>query len=216
MKKLSIAAMIAAAVLSAAEAQTNVFSRNAVGVIKVAIPANRWTLVGYQLEPLNTSNRVADILGTNGIPDGTVALLFSGTSYQAEEYVEGDGWLPGTNLYRRGAGFWVRSPVGFDLYLTGEVPSATNTQVNLPAGYRLVSFPYPVEVDITNSVLNTVASDGDTILRFTGTNYVSAEYVEGDGWLPPNFKLKVGEAYWYRSMANKVWNEPKNAHYTYP
>lgn len=218
MKKFgaALAAVVTMLTLATWGQSTNVYSKNAVGVIKVTIPTNRWILVSHQLNPLNTSNRVQDILGTNGVPDGTVALFFNGTHYISEEYVDGDGWIPGTNTIARGIGFWVRSPVGFDLFLTGEVPSETNTTVSLLTGYQLVSFPYPVETDITNSVLNTVAEDGDTILRFTGTNYVGAEFIEGDGWLPPDFKLKIGESYWYRSGGSKAWNEPKNKYYTYP
>lgn len=199
-----------------AVAQTNVFSRNAVGVIRVDIPSNRWALVAAQLDPMNSSNRISDVLGTNGIPDGTVALFFNGIRYVGEEFIEGDGWLPGTNLIQRGMGFWIRAPRAFSMYLTGEVPSQTNTAVSLGAGFQLISFPYPVEVDITNSVLQVVGQDGDTILRFTGTQYEGAEFIEGDGWLPPNFKLRIGEAYWYRSGSSKIWNEPKNRHYTYP
>ncbi|MCX7819218.1 MAG: hypothetical protein N2652_08430 [Kiritimatiellae bacterium] len=211
-----VAIGVGVGVAGAALAQTNVYSKNAVGVIRIDVPTNRWTLISYQLNPLNTSNRVGDVLGTNGIPDGTVVLLFNGVQYVGEEYLEGEGWLPGTNVLQRGIGFWIRAPVGFPLYLTGEVPAETNTAVNIGAGYRLISFPYPVEVDITNSVLNVVAEDGDAILRFTGSGYQAAEYIEGDGWMPGNFKLRVGESYWYKSGSSKVWNEPKNKHYTYP
>ncbi len=216
MNRMWAVLLVCGMLAAGAMAQTNVYSKNAVGVIRVDVPANRWTLVSYQLNPLNTSNRVGEVLGTNGIPDGMVVLLFNGISYVAEEYIEGDGWVPGTNTLPRGVGFWMRAPSAFSLYLTGEVPSETNTTVNLPAGYRLVSFPYPVDVPISNSVLNVVAQDGDTILRFTGTGYEAAEYIEGDGWIPGNFMLRVGESYWYKSVSSKVWNEPKNVHYTYP
>jgi hypothetical protein len=210
-------AVILAAVLAAMSfAQTtNVYSRNAVGVIRVDVPTNQWRLVSYPLDSMGPSNRVVDVIGTN-VPDGTVVLFFTGSSYVGETYYAGFGWWPGTNVITRGRGFWLRAPNGFALYLTGEVPAVTNTQVQLPSGYSLVSFPYPLGVGITNTLLNSIAQDGDLILRWTGSGYSGAAYYAGFGWWPSDFTLQVGEGYWYRSAATKTWNEPKNNHYTYP
>lgn len=199
-----------------AMAQTNVYSKNAVGVIRVDIPANAWRLVSSPLVPMGETNRVSDVLGTNDIPNGATVLFWNGLRYVAETFYAGFGWYPNTNTVARGYGFWLRAPSAFSLYLTGEVPSVTNTTVNLAPGYQLVAFPYPVDVPISNSVLNVVASNGDTILAFTGSNYVATTYYTGFGWFPGDFMLRMGQGYWYRAGSATEWNEPKNVHYTYP
>jgi len=185
-----------------AMAQTSeVSSVNVVGYIKVPLVANRVKLIGIQFDSMTTTNpTVADVFGSEGLPDGTVVYLFRGNRYVAEEYYDGFGWFPGTNLLDRGEGCWIKSPQNYDLTLLGEVPGE-DTTVYLRAGAQIMSYPFPVSIGVTSTVLNVNAPDGSVVYLHDGTNYQAYEYYEGFGWFPDTLRWKEGEGCWFMSPA---------------
>jgi hypothetical protein len=194
----------------AVRSQEAAFSQAA--YVKFDCVAGQYRIASFPLEPLRgTACAVPDIFGTNNLPDGLALLFFNGTNYNAEEYYDGYGWWPGTNEVKRGSGFWMMSYATTSIVLRGRIPTNTSTSIGLPTNYWFVSFPYPIEKQLTNSALNGIAHDGDILLRWSVTNWTGAAYDgEEGGWLPTDFKFKVGEGYWYKSVAaTNTWIENK-------
>jgi len=212
MKRTVTLAAAALLVASAALAETNVLSQNAVGYIKVAITNSDWHLVGSQFDSLEGgASTIGDLLGTN-VPNATQAYIFdaSESRYIGEQFVAAfGGWTPGTNHIDRGDGIWVKTPSAHDFLLMGEVPALATNSMSFLEGFQIITYPYPVETSLTNSVLNDIAADGDLIYVYDG-GYVGYQYISAfGGWTPNNLILKPGMAFWYKSSAGKDWKEPK-------
>jgi hypothetical protein len=93
--------------------------------------------------------------------------------------------------------------------LMGEVPALATNSMSFLEGFQIITYPYPVETSLTNSVLNDIAADGDLIYVYDG-GYVGYQYISAfGGWTPNNLILKPGMAFWYKSSAGKDWKEPK-------
>jgi hypothetical protein len=211
MKRTVTLAAAALLVASAALAETNVLSQNAVGYIKVEAGANQYKLIGSVFNPLEENATVASVLGTNDVPAGTRVFLFNQSSqtYVQELMHSTLGWLPGTNIIEVGDGMWLVSPSDKTFYMMGEVPANTTNNVDVVAGYQLLTFPYPTGIAITNTFLNTIAKPGDRVFTFDGTNYHQALKHSTLGWLPADFTLNPGEGFWYTTSSNFTWQETK-------
>lgn len=214
MKKLATLVMGMALITGAAyAADTNTAtSVNVVGFIAQSNTANRLYMLNVPLHAIGGDDSprvIADLIGTN-VPNGTIIYLWTGTSYASESFIAG-AWSPGTNLVRRCDGFWMRSELGTDVIRAGEVPSASNTVVQLVPGLQMIGYPYPVSCALTNMGLGNVAANGDIIFKWTGLSWNSASYFAGS-W-DTNYDFNPGDAFWYKrdsgaSVTNWVINKP--------
>jgi hypothetical protein len=215
MKKLSAILVGMSLVAGAVMAAGPVTSVNAVGYVNVSLQSNVWNLVCMPFEKIDKTNpTVGEVFDPDGsgLPAGLAVLLWNGVTYVNEDYYAGYGFYPGTNVIVRGSGAWVRSPVSIILSLAGQVPSTNVTTTTLLPGYNLMSFPYPVAMAISNTVLQSLGSAGDSILKVLPTGgYANADFYAGFGWYPADFLLNPGEGYWYKSQAaiSTNWNQTK-------
>jgi len=214
MKKLSsflVGLALTAGTVFAADTNTAT-SVNVVGFIAQSNTANRLYMLNVPLHAIggNDSPRlIVDLIGTN-VPNGTIVYLWTGTGYAAESFFAG-AWSPGTNLARRCDGFWIKSELGTDLIRAGEVPSVSNTVVQLFPGLQMIGYPYPVSCALTNLGLGSVAANGDIVFKWTGIGWDSASYFAGS-W-NTNYDFNPGDAFWYKrdsgaSVTNWVINKP--------
>jgi len=224
MKRLS--AIVAGGILAAslvAQAQTPVYSVNAVGYTKVAIPAGA-TLLAIPFSQVGGGALSIDAAFGTQVPDqATLFFYVPGSGYVSYQYFYPDGWydgnfnLAGSNKIVRGEGFWFVSQTATNITIAGEVPGqadATNSITIVP-GAQLVSFAYPAAGSVTNGTFTP--ADQDTIFSYTpGSGYQSYQYFAPDGWYDSNFNLvnvdlAVGQGYWYISYASgtTVWKQAK-------
>lgn len=201
MKKLSAILVGVSLVAGAVMAAAPVTSVNVVGYVNTQTEAGKFKLLGVTFNKLGSGPMtITDVLGTNGIPDAAVVYFFDGTGYVGEGFIEGWGWDPGTNNVKRADGFWFTSSGNLNLTMAGEAPSVVNgatTTVVLAHGYQMISYPYPVSISISNTALNTIATDADLLYRWSGSNYVGYSFIEGWGWDPSDLTFAPGEGYWY-------------------
>lgn len=223
MKKFAI---IAAALLVSASAfaQTNqVLSRNAVGYVRVDAPAGKFNLIRLDFVNLSGTGYTVTNLFGNQLAQGTAVYIWdlSNQVYRIENK-GARGWLPGTNVIRRGAGMFISSSSNAQVFLMGEVPdqfTAPTSGVYGLTGYNLVGVPYPVDTPITNSPFFLGAAQGDALYLWN-TNQTYDIYNRGArGWLPPtitNVVLKPGQGMWYQrngvGTTNWIFGKP----YTWP
>jgi hypothetical protein len=179
-KTLILSALLGALGSVAVNAQTNVYSLNAVGYVNVTVP------VGYTLfsVPLIAS------------PDNTIGTLLNNASgaYTADSIFtyntttggfvldEGEpvggrggttntnGWaFNGTNILAPGVGAWYynASTTNKTLTFVGTVPSGSLTNTLL-TGYNLVGSILPVSGDIVTNTLSTLTNYnlGDSVFSY--------------------------------------------------
>jgi hypothetical protein len=200
-----------AGVTCAADSNTAT-SVNIVGFISQSNTANRLYMINSPFIGVGNSDSprvIADIVGTN-MPNGTIVFLWTGVSYASESFFAG-AWSPGTNLIKRNDGFWIKSELATGLLRAGEVPSFTNTVVQLTPGLQMIGYPYPVECALTNMGLNTLVANGDIVFKWNGLSWDSASFFAG-AW-DTNYNFNVGDAFWYKrdsgaGVTNWVINKP--------
>jgi len=238
MKRLS--AIVAGGILAAslvAQAQTPVYSVNAVGYTKVNLPAG-FSMVSLPFNSVGgAAMSIDDALGKN-FADGTTIFFYMGAAigYQSYTYYDNGptdpttGWynnstslMEGTNKILRGEGFWIQVTSATNVVLAGEVPGGTDATNSIPLvkGFQMVSSAYPAAMSVKNGL---TPSDGDTIFNWTGAAYKSYTYYDNGptdpttGWYDNDTSLQVadvslaiGQAAWYQSVnnANVNWNQTK-------
>ncbi|MBT3295704.1 MAG: hypothetical protein HN919_06250 [Verrucomicrobia bacterium] len=203
---LSILAVVALVAMTVQAVEVK--SENVAGVINVSVDAAEYKLIGMSLDDIETLDpTLADVLGTDGVPDGTVVYIFNGLGYDPHIYYDGFGWYEGADLSTavvdRVTGFWVKCPAAHTFSLTGEVPDY-DTTMTLGEGYQIVNYPFPAAVALTDSVIGTTAADGDKIYVLDGTDYVPHIYYAGFGWYDgPDLSTLVfnpGDSFWYQRV----------------
>lgn len=184
MKRFAVVGIAVAALMTAASSygQTNVYSRNAVGAIRLDMERGRFYLASHVLNPLGTNASTPElVLGTtNSLPVSTLLLLWDPTggptaagAYKTEILRSNGKWNPGTNSLL-GKGFWVSIPAGapsnsYTVYLMGEVPDATTLPTSAVAYvtgsgakvYNMLTYTYPSAVPWTNTTLAAAAAVSD-------------------------------------------------------
>jgi hypothetical protein len=121
------------------------------------------------------------------------------------------GWgLGGTNTVENGQGLFIQLPSGVqtNLVITGDVPLDASKNVFSSAGYALLSYPYPHDVLFINTEMAQKAAVGDQISFWKNgwTTYTKT----ASGWLgAEELKLKMGQAFFYRSSQNTTYTEPR-------
>lgn len=197
MKKILLAsALVLAIAVSAAVAQ-EVLSQNAVGYIKVSLPANKFVSVA---QPLNNMGKADNKFGETSLaqeaPLGTIVSFWSaenqGWSGGAKS---GKGWAPAQSnkVIAAGEGFFMRSPSDAEVTITGEVPDEPSLDRVIPGNnaFGAIANPYPVDFKFGESEAAKNASLG---------SIVSFWSIDGQGW---SGGAKSGKG-WAPAQSNKV------------
>ena len=220
-KALLLAAATAAFGLTS-QAQTNLYSVNVVGYVNISLPANKYILLN---NPLDAGNNVITNVIKDTLPDSVFLYPYvNGVGFDnAEQYIDGFGWFPGTNILTPGKGSFIVSPVTTNFTLVGSVIQGTSSNA-LVTGYSLTGSKSPVSFPVgaagftsSTNTLTIPAADGDNIYLWNTNSqtYVDAiQYVGGFGWFDPNSVYdtngpvpKVGEAFFIYKAAGAPWVE---------
>ena len=126
-KKIICLGILSVAVCAIVVAQTTneVTSVNAVGYVRLNVVSNQYVQYGMQFDSITNAAyfRIADIFGTNNIPNGTLVMVYTGSGYNTESYVASiKKWQPNTNILVRGDAFWVKATATTSLVIMGQVP----------------------------------------------------------------------------------------------
>jgi hypothetical protein len=205
-KTLLIAAAALAAGVISSEAQ--VYSQNVVGYANIVLPANKFALIGNQLDTgSNTVNNVLNNgLVSNGGPNGTTMSIWNGSSFATWYYYsEADagvgaggfydvtGTVYCTNRLNMSTAVFLHNFASTNLTTTlvGNVTQGTNTYIVTP-GLNFYSEPIPLGgTSLDNTNVNFPAtSSQDTYQSWTGTGY-------GPKYTYYNFVDSGGAPGWY-------------------
>ena len=165
-----------------------ILSQNMVGYVRVKLNSG-YNLIGNQLN--NGDNSIGKVL--YNVPNGTIVYKFDGSTYTINNYIDGAWDLP-TMTLSVGEGFFIHVPTETTITFIGEV-SQTNNK-SLTDGYNLMTLPMPLEGGLSE-VGGMVASEGDVVYQWTGTEFSVKEYVDGV-WYPSAPMVKVGEAFFLK------------------
>lgn len=207
MKKILLAsALVLAIAVSAAVAQ-EVLSQNAVGYIKVNLPAGKFVSVA---QPLNNMGKAENKFGETSIaqeaPLGTIVYFWSpenqGWSGGGKS---GKGWAPGQSnkVIAAGEGFFIKSPQDGEVTITGEVPDEPSLDRVIPGNKAFGSLanPYPVDFKFGESDVAKNASLGSIVYFWSIENQGwSGGGKSGKGWAPgqSNRVVAAGEGFFLK------------------
>ena len=213
MKKILLAsALVLAIAVSAAVAQ-EVLSQNAVGYIKVNLPANKFVSVA---QPLNNMGKAENKFGETSVaqeaPVGTYVFFWSpeGQGWSGG-LKSGKGWAPAQSnkVIAAGEGFFLKSPVDTEVTITGEVPAEPTLDRVIPGGaaFGSIANPYPVDFTFGLSDAAKNASIGSYAFFWSidGQGW-SGGLKSGKGWAPAqsNKLVQAGEGYFLKEAADKT------------
>ncbi|MBM4155967.1 MAG: hypothetical protein FJ221_13225 [Lentisphaerae bacterium] len=183
MKTTSVFVAVAAVAVTAsvALAQTNVYSRNAVGAVRVDVPpAGQFVLAGFNFKAIGGDDATFSALfGTNQLVKNT--LNTKATRIYLWDPAKGGGggyWIffqkPDGQFYNRdastiptnpviriGEGFWVQSPndatTNTSIFIMGEVVSTQQFDRVTPNGFFMIGNPYASPLDLNGTNLTWMA-----------------------------------------------------------
>jgi len=219
-KALILTAAVVAAGVASSMAQSNVYSLNVVGYVNITLPANKFVMIE---NPLDTGNNVITNVFTDpNLPDNLLIFPFAaGTFGNAEQFIGGFGWAPGTTVLNPGSGFFALSPTTTNVTFVGSVVASNKTTMG--AGFSLIGSAQPVVKalgDATTSPTNTLnfpAVDGDLVFEFitaTGKYRDAVQYIGGFGWADPDSVFDtngtipaVGEGFFVFKSAPATWTQ---------
>jgi hypothetical protein len=225
MKKILLAsALVLAIAVSAAVAQGEVLSQNAVGYIKVNLPANKFVSVA---QPLNNMGKAENKFGETSIaqeaPQGSWVYFWDNALQGwGGGLKSAKGWAPAQSnkVIAAGEGFFIKSPKDGEVTITGEVPDEPSLDRVIPGNKAFGSLanPYPVDFKFGESDVAKNASQGswvyfwDMDLQGWGGGLKSAK-----GWAPAqsNKVVAAGEGYFLKE-AGSVTTITTQKPYTWP
>lgn len=213
-KKLIVTSVIAVLACGAAFAQSTsvVSSVNVVGYNQITIPSNKLVLVSVGFDR-GTNNTLASMFGH--LPNGTKISIWETVPVQGwktyQRGLTGFTAAVGTNRIAVGSGCFVQLPanVQTNIYFSGDVPTNETYALNRTNGYTMLSYPYPVDVAITNTAIGKSAVNGNKISVWRNNGYTT--YQRGlTGWGAPGSNvLTVGSAYIFYGTTSYATNEFK-------
>jgi hypothetical protein len=180
-----------------------VFSANIVGYYNRTVPAGQLALLANQLKGTNAN--IGAVL--SGAREGDKIFTWTGTSWVANEYIEGVGWEPDP-VVAPGTGFFYKNNGASTVTLTfvGEVPTGSLTN-NLTSGLSLKGAIVPQGGDL-DTVHGLQGAEGDRVFKWTGTGWAanSPSYIQDLGW-EPAATVVVGEGFFYKNTtaSTKAW-----------
>jgi hypothetical protein len=201
-KTLLLSAAVGAAGLLAASAQ--VYSVNSVGYINLVIPPG-FSLIANQLNGAN--NTVGALMPS--LPIGTTLYKWNGTGYDINNFSFA-GWGNPAMTLNPGEGAFIKNTSGANINVTlvGEVPQGAASNINVAAGFSIVSSTVP-QSGALDAVLGFPAALGDSFYLWNGTTYDIYNYsFAGFGGNPP--VPDVGEAFFVKKQNAAPWNRDFN------
>lgn len=187
MKKFLVASIVAGAACAAlvSIAQTDVYSGNAVGFVKITVPpSGQMVMAGFNFKPIGADAiSLKDLFGTNQFVQANTAAkstriyiwnpaLAGGGGYETYyqkpngSFYDVTGTVLSTNpVIRAGDGFWLQSPNGASsnatIFVMGEVVSTGSFSRVETSGMMIIGNPYAAALDLNDTNLTWVA-DGAT------------------------------------------------------
>ena len=215
MKRLMAALTAAGLVACGASAQT-ITSVNSVGFHSVDVPpGGDLVLVAPTLESMG-GGTLEELIGDQ-LPAGAIAHIWQRDtrSYTTVPKSSKNGW--GSATIERGDAVWLLDPNATTtqrVSFAGEVPdvrSLTATTTVSIGAIDAVAYPYPTEIDFTNTTLAQASVPGDVVhfWRTADQAYTTVPKSSKNGWGSSSTKvLAIGEAFWYQPLdGSEDWVE---------
>ncbi len=194
---------------SAAFAQSNVLSRNAVGYIKHSFGSG-FSVIQNTFESMGAPIAISNTFAT--LPNSSKIHLWNGSSYQTitKNFL---GWgAAGSNTLDRGSAVWVELPLSvgtnlYDVYIMGEVPDSTTapiTEVGATPGFNFVGFPYPVATAWSNTSFAAASPNSSKLHVWNGSGYqtFTKNFL---GWgAGAAYVLEPGQGFWLEWPSSAV------------
>jgi len=210
-KTLLLIAAAAAAGIATSNAQTTVYSVNAVGYVNKTVPTNSLALLA---NPLNaTSNKIKDLFGGH---DGLQVYVWDTTTkkFTFGSFSTDFGWDPesiGEVTINPGHGLFVKNPSKTDnvtITFVGEVPQGKDPaplSTPLVAGLQIVASQVPQAG--TAEALGFKAATGDSVYQWNlaAQKYDFSQFDADFGWDPALKTLDVGDAFFLARTAPGTW-----------
>jgi hypothetical protein len=196
-KTLIIASALVAAGIVTSAAQ--VFSVNVVGYVNVTVPAG-FSIIANPLDNTN-SNALSELIPNP--PFGTTVYKFDPVDGFASTTFQ-FSWDPDFTLNPGEAAF-INTDEETTLTFVGEVKQGDTLDVNLAAGFNLVSSIVPAEESLEDA--GFPAEFGDTFYLFRSGDYVSTTFLFG--WDTP-VTPRVGEGFWVNRTTATTWSREFN------
>lgn len=182
-------------------ANAQVYSVNSVGYINLTIPAG-FSMIANQLNAAD--NSVGALLPS--VPIGTTIYKWNGSGYDINNFSFA-GWGNAAMTLNPGEGAFIKNTSGADISVTlvGEVPQGPASNIDVPAGFSMISSTVP-QSGALDSVLQFPAALGDTFYLWnnsTGGYNIFNYSFAGFGGNPP--VPAVGEAFFVKKQAAATW-----------
>ena len=156
------------------------------------------------------------------LPSGSKVYSWDGSSYSIASYAP--AFVPGQGLVTKwsaepvlsaGTAHWVETTSSVEAIQAGEVSGEASITTSIPAGFSLVSYPYPVARTV--SELGLSPASGDKIYLWDGSGYTIISYapafVPGQGlvtqWSNGDAAVAVGQGFWYETATPQTWSVNK-------
>lgn len=187
---------------SAALAQSNVLSRNAVGYIKHTMGAG-FSVLQNTFETMGAPIAISNTFAS--LPNNSRVYLWNGSSYQTFSKNFLGVWSGGSNTLNRGSALWVEIPASvgtntYDVFMMGEVPdsvTAPATLVGAGPGFSFVGFPYPVATAWSNTEFAVSAPNNSKLHVWNGSSYQSfSKNFLGSWGAGASYVLSPGQGFW--------------------
>ena len=209
-------------------AQTNVLSQNAVGYVKLTVPADpvgseaSLLLARYDFVAIDGSpTTVEDVLGDQPAKN-TVVWIWDRTAGEyilpapsLTEFLGTKTWNNGNEVIQPGDAFWIQNGDGepaTDIFLLGEVPGANNASetTDVVDATTFVGYPYPAAVDFDTTAIADVAGVGAVLFRWDPDTqgYVvpgpqKGEFLGSTFWDPAGTMIQPGEGFYVSLVGAK-------------
>lgn len=237
-KTILLSSLFAAAAAVAGE----VVSSNAVAALNKAIDVKaKQTLLAVPFEGYETDGKVkvADIVKTSGLADGSKLYVPSGAGYDTWTLRDGQ-WVAGAKVsvnpngevdesetseatdvkINRGDAFWLEpNGTAGTVFLLGQGDGTSGTST-VASGWNLVGNASTEEVSLAglaSSDLDQIIVQVDGALRYyTYKSSKGWRYQKGTAWSKPDdepLKIAPGQGFWYKSTSAgtiKWTNQPQN------
>jgi hypothetical protein len=202
-KTLLLSAVLGAALVVAATAQTPVYSVNVVGYVNVTLVPG-FNLIANPL--VAQTNTVPELF--KGVPNGTVVYKFDpATGYVANNYNFGKWGQPSMTVVP-GEGVFVKNPTQTNIVITfvGEVMTGALSN-NITAGFQILSSQVPQAGQLDTDLKLPVAN-GESAYLFVNGAYVVHNYNFGKWNKAP--VVDVAQAFFFKAAAAKTWTRDFN------
>jgi len=94
----------------------------------------------------------------------------------------------------------------------GEVPSDVETGASTPmvmgTGFTLAGNPYPTDMVLASTDLATAGQSGDALFYWEDQMWKHVGKI-GSNWLPPGLTIPAGNAFFYKALASRSYDETK-------